>query len=235
MPDKYNEVFDEIIRIPWSEEFSHGPKFHNEPMVYGSPYDETIKLEADMLFVEDIPHIWDYLGYKDFWFTSNVYTYRSEEILPGHNYRYDFISNDLPNVYNGMMFFRKGDLAGEFFKMATFIMANWKETSENFLDHRRPLQMSTDVVYAMATMFLDIEDKVVDNKFKFGFVHMKNDLMGWDRNYGHKKWYHNVQSFVAEDLEIKVGHFKQVLPFHYYEKDFLTDEIIKKYERYLGI
>lgn len=236
VPDKYKEVFDEVIRIPWSIDLP-GPKFYNEPMAYFlTPYEETIKLEADMLLVNDLWNIWDkYLRSKVFWFTSNVYTYRNEKIFLSRRYREDFISNKLPNVYNGLMYFKTGDFSIEFFKTAAYIFKNWQNVSEQLLDHTRPTDVSTDIVYAMATKYLDISDIVIDDDFNFGFVHMKNDLMGWDRKYGYTKWYDNVQSFVTDDLEIKVGHYKQIYPFHYHHKDFLTDAIIKKYERHLGI
>lgn len=236
IPDKYKEVFDNIIQMPWSS-LDIGPRFHNEPMAYFlSPYDETIKIEADMLLVKDLWPIWDeYLKFKSLWFTSNVYTYRNEKIFWSPSYREDFISNKLPNVYNGLMYFKGGDFSTNFFKAASYIIKNWHEVSEQLLDHTRPKELSTDIVYAMATKYLDIEEIVIDDDLDFGFVHMKNDLMGWDRKYGHSKWYNNIQCFISDDLEIKVGHYKQLLPFHYYHKEFLTDAIIKKYERYLGI
>lgn len=236
IPDKYKQVFDEIIRVSWST-LASGPRFYNEPQAYFmTPYEETIKIEADMLLVKDLWPIWnEYLRFKLFWFTSTVYTYRNEKIVQVPNYREDFISNQLPNVYNGMMYFKKGDFSTNFFSTASYIFKNWKEVSRQLLDYTRPKDASTDVVYAMATKYLDIEEIVIDNDFDFGFVHMKNDLQGWDRKYGHSKWYDNVQCFVTDELEIKVGHYKQVLPFHYHHKEFLTDAIIKKYERYLGI
>lgn len=236
VPDKYKEIFDEIIRIPWSI-LETGPKFFNEPMAYFlTPYEETIKLEADMLMVKDLLPIWnEYLKFKLFWFTSNIYTYRNEKICWPPNYREDFISNELPNVYNGMMYFRMGDFSTEFFKCSAYIFKHWQEVSQQLLNYTRPRDPSTDIVYAMATKYLDISDIVIDDDFDFGFVHMKNDLMGWDRKYGYGKWYDNVTCFINADLEIKVGHYKQKYPFHYHHKSFLTDEIIKKYERYLGI
>ncbi len=235
VPDKYKEVFDEVIRIPWST-LESGPKFHNEPMVgFLSPYEETIKIEADMLLVKDLWPVWnEYLRFKLLWFTSNVYTYRNEKIFWSPDYREDFLSNKLPNVYNGLMYFRMGEFSTEFFKVSTYIFKYWKETSEQLLDYTRPRDASTDVVYAMATKMLDISDIVIDD-FDFGFVHMKNGLQRWDRKYGYNNWYDNVQCFISDDLEIKVGHYKQLLPFHYHHKSFLTDAIIKKYERHLGI
>ena len=237
VPDKYKEVFDEVLRVPWSHDLDPGPRFHSEPHAYWStPYEETIKLEADILMTKDLCHVWnEYLQFKLFWFTSNVYTYRNEKIIPSYNYRDDFVSNALPNVYNGMMYFRKGSFSTEFFKCAAYIFNNWKEVSEQLLDHTRPQDASTDVVYALATKVLDISDIVIDDDHNFGFVHMKNDLQGWDQKYGYNNWYDNVQCFVSDDLEIKIGHYKQILPFHYQEKSFLTDDIIKKYERHLGI
>ncbi len=237
VPDKYKLTFDEIIRIPWSTSIESGPVFCNEPMAYFlSPYEETIKIEADILLTKDLWPVWnEYLRFKLFWFTSNVYTYRNEKIFRPEGYRNDFISNSLPNVYNGLMYFKKGDFSSNFFKTSAYIFKNWKEISQQLLDHTRPREASTDIVYAMATKYLDIEEIVIDDDLDFGFVHMKNDLQGWDRKYGYSKWNDNVTCFINNDLEIKVGHYKQIYPFHYHHKDFLTDAIIKKYERHLGI
>ena len=71
VPDKYKEVFDEIISIPWSTDLEPGPRFYNEPMTYWlTPYEETIKLEADMLMVKDLWNIWnEYLRFKVLLFT----------------------------------------------------------------------------------------------------------------------------------------------------------------------
>lgn len=235
IPEKYRQVFDEIIPIPWVDSSGSGAKFYNEPLTYFfSPYDETFKLESDVLLVKDLSQIWECLSYHDFWFMSKVYTYRNEQIFPSKKYRGDFISNKLPNVYNGMMYFKKEELATEFFNMAGFIIKYWEILRKETLDHNRPVNLSTDVVYAMATKFLDIEDKVI-NDFDFGFVHLKNELMNWDIRYGHKKWYDNIQFFINDDMEIKINHFKQTYPLHYYEKNFLTDALIKKYEKHLGI
>ncbi|MFP3435816.1 hypothetical protein SB781_39315, partial [Paraburkholderia sp. SIMBA_061] len=59
IPNKYKEVFDYIIEFPWDDlNFeSDELKFRNEWKIYHcSPFEETIKIESDMLLMSDISH-----------------------------------------------------------------------------------------------------------------------------------------------------------------------------------
>jgi hypothetical protein len=108
VPDHYREVFDEVIDIPWIDAAAQSEwKLENEWKAYHvTPYRETIKLDADMLFTADIAHWWKLLSTRDFWACTSVETYRGE-IATSDYYRKTFTSNSLPNVYTAFMYFRE--------------------------------------------------------------------------------------------------------------------------------
>ena len=238
LDDKYKEVFDEIIEIPWGDmaEKSY-KKFQNEWKAgFITPYDKTIKLEADMIMTDSIDHWWNYFDIHDFLFTHKVVNYRNEEIT-SRKCRHTFDSNALPNVYNGVMYFDKNTpTALEFFKMAEMISKDYDTFSTEFLDFTRPKTLDKDTVYGLATHLTQLDDKIVRDDVPVPtFVHMKRELMNWELAYEDKEWYKCVDYWFDADMHLYVSSFKQHLPFHYQHKEFMTDDIIKKYEKYLGI
>ena len=65
---KYAWAFDNIIEIPWNDHAADSSwKLENEWKTYHmSPYDETVKLDCDMLFFNDIAAWWDAMSGHDF-------------------------------------------------------------------------------------------------------------------------------------------------------------------------
>jgi len=235
IPDKYKQVFDEVIDVPWGDMSSKNRKFENEWKTYHiTPWEETIKVESDILFTSDITNWWRFLSDKHLWFTSDVHTYRNE-IIHNRACRQLFDDNGLPNVYNGLMFFKKCDLALKFFELAEIIFKNFPIFSKEILDKSRPLWPDTDTVYAMAVKILEIEPLVMQhNVYMPTFVHMKAELQNW-MTFNSYDWTNQIHATLTDDLELKISMYKQNLPVHYHVKSFITDEIIGKYERHLGI
>ena len=110
IPDDYREVFDEIIDVPWLDEASiSGWKLENEWKAFHvTPYEETIKLDADMLFTNDILEWWEILSRQDVWAATDVETYRGDLIVSDY-FRKTFTANDLPNIYTAFMYFKAND------------------------------------------------------------------------------------------------------------------------------
>jgi len=68
------------------------------------------------------------------------------------------------------------------------------------------------------------------------FVHMKSQLQGWpDDNFMQENWMKMITHSFNKDCELKVGNYRQVLPFHYHVKEFMTDKKIALMEKRLGI
>jgi hypothetical protein len=236
IPDKYRAVFDEIIDIPWLDEANSSDwKLENEWKVYHvTPYEETIKLDADMLFPTDISQWWDIMAANDLTFATKAKTFRGEAVTSDY-YRKTFTANGLPDVYSALMYFRYSDRAEEFFKMAEVIFHNWEHFFFKFLDETRPTFVSTDVVYALALRCLDIEDEVTVPNPVPAFVHMKSGVQNFGGITVGENWLRKIATTLTDDLDLQIGTHRQFLPVHYHRKEFLTDQMIHTYERILGL
>lgn len=238
MPDKYREVFDQVIEIPWGDlAENYDNKFHNEWKAgHISPYDETVKIEADMILTSCIDDWWDYMDMYDMLFSHRVKNYRNEQITSRYC-RGVFDSNNLPDIYNGFMYYKKDNANTlEFFKMAEMITKDYDRFSGEFLDHKRPKLLDTDTVYALALKLIGKEKEFIRKDIYMPtFVHMKKELMNWELQYESFAWTQCIKYNFDSRMNLFVGNYKQTLPFHYHEKNFLTDDTISMYEKHLGI
>jgi len=232
VPAKYREVFDQIIEIPWGDESATiGWKLKNEWKVYHiSPYTETIKVAADMLWLEDVEYWWDYLSATtDFYVCSEARTHRSD-VISSDSYRQTFTANDLPNIYSDITWFRKKGEAEDAFALIEEIFKSWEEWFMMALEGRhRPVICSTDVVYALALKTAGI--KFVPLEFPV-MTHLKPNLLDIGE-WGFWSEYLRVDFTPA--CQCYIGGYRQTLPLHYQEKDFLTDQMITYLEKAVGV
>lgn len=236
VPDHYRAVFDEVLEVIWLDEAADSEwKLENEWKAFHmTPYRETIKLDADMLFTTDISHWWDILARQDVWACTDVETYRGD-LITSDVFRKVFTENDLPNVYTAFLYFKANDEAMELFQMAEIIYHNWQKFFYEYLDETRPNYVSTDVVFALAIKLLGRADEFTFPAFPAPrFVHMKTQLQGWPEGAS-ENWLTHLPCIVTPELEVRVGRYKQVLPLHYHLKEVITDEIIATYEKALGL
>lgn len=239
VPAKYREVFDEVVEIPWKDHAADSEwKLENEwKTIYMTPYDETVKLDADMLFLSDVSNWWDYLTESDGVFATRPRTYRGE-IITSDYYRKVFTENDLPNIYTACFYFKKNELNFELFKLAEFIFNNWQRCFYEFLQpEHRPRVVSTDVVFAIAAKIMDYQSY---NKLATvdvpTFVHMKSRLQHWPEDqFMSEDWTQMINSYFSRDCQLRIGSYIQHLPFHYHVKNFVSDRIIEIMERRLGL
>jgi len=237
MPGKYHDVFDHITSIPWTDQAATSKwKIENKwKYYYMTPFDETVILDADMLFPADISHWWDTLSSKDIWITDKPRTYKGQ-IITSTKFRTAFVSNNLPNVYTAFMYFKKSEVAAELFKMTEYIFNNWERFYYNYLDENRPKNLSGDVAYALAIKILGIENECFGNLESVPtFVHMKSHLQNIREELLTEDWTTNIPTYFADDGSFKIGNYQQTLPFHYQVKHWLTDEIIQTLEKRVGV
>lgn len=236
VPNHYRAVFDEVIDVPWLDEAKSSDwKLENEWKAFHcSPYEHTVKLDADMVFTTDVSPWWDVLATQDMWFCTDARTYTDLPVT-SDVFRKCFTANRLPDVYTAFMSFRWTDTSREVFEMAEHIFHNWERFFELFLEpETRPRLVSTDVVFALALKVLDRVEDCTHARFGYPrIVHLKSGLQGW-QGVG-EAWTHHVPVTLTSDLTLKIARERQTLPVHYNDKDFLTDHMIATYERVLGI
>jgi hypothetical protein len=230
VPDQYKAVFDNIIEIPWYDDALNSTwKIENRWKIYHiTPYDETVLLDADMLFLTNVDHWWKYLSKKyDLFITSNVKTYRNE-LVTNNYYRKAFVRNNLPNTYSAFTYFKKSQFSKEFWLLVEIISKNWEEFYNRFLPNYKSKYLSMDLVFALAIKILDIEDQVTTNFNYPTFVHMKSIVQNWQKISN--EWIELVPISFNKECELKIGNFQQTGIFHYTEKKFLNRDIENSYQ-----
>ena len=229
--DEHRNTFDYIVELPYDEnEQNSSWKLGNEYQVFSlTPFKETVKLESDLLFTRSIEHWWSAFRLRDVFLSTGCKNYR-QEISNNRSYRKFFDDNELPDVYNGLMYFRYSQLASEFFLTAQEIYKNWDYIKTHLLKNCREDKPSTDVLYALTTKVIGSDRCTVPSMNFVNFVHMKNQInqFGGDN----QAWTEIVMHERDCDM-IRINNLNQYDPVHYFDKNYITDDILNDYrERY---
>jgi|TARA_R110001592_G_scaffold93098_3_gene270575 hypothetical protein len=234
--DKHKQMFDDIVDIPWGDHATGDWKVENRWKIYHAcPYENTIVMDADMIVLQDISVWFEFLKNYKLFFTSNVYTYRNE-VITNTYYRKTFETNHLPNIYTGLHYFEKSDLAHEFYAWLELITNNWETFYRQHAGGRLYQRTcSIDLSASIATKIMNIETLVTNPRVQYpSFTHMKPRIQNWSNDVL-DRWQDRVGTYLSEDLQLKIGNYKQSGIFHYTEDDFVNDRIIELYEKSLGI
>ena len=188
-------------------------KLINDWQVYeASPFEYTIKLEADMIIPYSIDYWWDILKDRDIVVSSTIRNYKGI-ISDSKYYRSFIVDNKLPDVYNAITYFKKSEQAEYFYKLVRNLFENWDEY-KTILKCNENEVATTDWVYALACHIMGEEQTTLKTFTQMSMIHMKqhvNDLLTED-------W---TKELVYEYNDILNIHtFSQYYPFHYHIKDF---------------
>lgn len=210
--DEQRQVFDYIVEAP---EHELGP-YGTEAFLFElTPFKETIKLESDLLFTRSIDHWINVFRLRDLVLSTGCRNYQ-QEISDVRQYRKMFDDNLLPDVYNGLMYFRFTKTARDFFDTAKQIYQNWNLIA-NELKNCRESVPSTDVVFALAAQIVGQELCTLPSADFVNFTHMKPAINGFNEDLKFN------EVFVTEHNNemIRINNLNQYHPVHYYDKDFV--------------
>jgi len=233
VPEEYKRVFDKIIDIPWYEKSDSRFKTEHRWKIYhATPYYETIVLDADVLVLQNLEYFWNFVSNYDLYYPTRVFTYR-QELVTDNYYRKAFVANNLPNVYNTLHYFKKCDKCKEYYTWVELINNNWELFYGHFCKSYFPKTASMDITCAIAAKIMDIDTEITNARQDLPMlVHMKPAIQGWKE--GVTRWQNRVGTYLTDDLKLKIGNHLQSTVFHYTEDDFVTDEMIRKYEQCLN-
>jgi len=195
-------------------------KLQNDWQVYeASPYDETIKLEADMILPRDISHWFDVMSAQDIVVCDKIRNFKGE-ISDCKVYRRFIDENNLPDVYNAITYFKKSPLAKRFFDIVRDVFENWDEYKSIFKCSPTE-KCTTDWAYSIACHIIGVDKTTLPGFSELSMVHMKQ----WVNGLPSETW---TDTLVYEILptQIRVNTYPQRYPFHYHIKKF-SDKLVK--------
>lgn len=230
--ERYRQAFDKVVVLPSKNLAVNSTwKVENYYQLYdASPYDETVTVDADTLFVSDISDWWDEMGKYDIDITSKIYNYKNE-IIKENCFRKDFYKVGLPDIHNGFLYFKKGRLAHTLFKQIEKYAVEWKTITKRIYGSEN-IHYSSDNALNIAVQELGIISECIHSDVIPTFVHMKTLLQGWE-NAEDKDWRKYINYEFDENMGLKIGGYTIKIPFHYHIREFISDELLEKYECFL--
>lgn len=217
-------VFDEVVEF--NEQQGWDVRSWMDKL---SPWDNTVCLDADMMFFRDCSHWIDYFVENcDLYIPNKSYTYRNE-VVSSDYYRRAFTKNDLPNLYSFYTFFKKDSaIAKEFFDLNRYIVTYPTEFSNTFLAEHKPTVVGTDEAFALSAKILDIYDEI---SYPLDFprvVHWKVEIQNFP--WPAERASDHIGFYLDRNAKLKLGNYQQFNIVHYVEKDKMTDELINVLE-----
>lgn len=189
--------------------------------IHASPYEHTIKIDADMLFFKEwqlpMVQLKELTDKGIHLLSARPYTFRNEPMTARHC-RALFDDNNLPDVYSALFYFDKKQISWDFFARVRQIFIDWEFERLRLVNPlTRPVEASTDVVYAMALSDLNYDALSCD---LLKFVHMKSEL-NFMPIYGQSiadDWTRSIDWFVTDSGDFLIENYKQSIPLHYHIK-----------------
>lgn len=232
VPPHYLEVFDHVIPVP-----DERPEFVRENwrvdnfvrMYDLTPYDQSVTLDADMLFFDDVSHWWDVLSPADIVGATAV-TYRGEPIVD-NSLRANLYEIGLPDLHNGFFFFRQGDVAKRLFATMTDYLDDWDGTCRRHFG--RTVPFSSDCALLLSIRDNGLEEASAGPRPGIPrFIHMKACLQGWPGvDPSEREWRHHAAHRFDSRLQLYIDDVRIGDPFHYHVRDFVTDDLLRSYEK----
>lgn len=221
---KNKSIYHKIIPLPYGDQ---APKSYwkliNDWQVYeASPYEYTIKLEADLFIPQSINHWWDVLKQRDLVISTTVRDFM-QQVSPSRVYRRFIDDNKLPDTYNAITYFKKSETAKYFFEVVRHIFENWPEFRA-ILKCNPYEEATTDFVYALAAHIVGVEKCTMPNFKEMSMIHMKRLI----NNLPTEDW---TDALIYELLPhtLRINSCPQYYPFHYHIKTF-SNKLLKAYE-----
>ena len=227
VPRKYASLFDEIIEIPWVDMNFAATSYIAEQRwkaFHITPYEETVLLDTDMIFLSEVSHWWKYLSKQDICFTNNVFSYRNQKVTSDF-YRKAFSENNLPSVYCAFHYFKQNDTCLKYYKTLENICKDFESYYKKYIVKSRPELSSMDINHALACLITDTNTNTCEC---LNFVHMKSKVQ--DIENISSNWSDSLPYYFTDDLKLKIGNYLQHGIFHYTENKFCND-VIAKYEK----
>jgi len=211
--------FDQIIEFPHMDRSSDEWKLVNDWQVYdASPYDETFKIESDVLITRNIDSWWEACANRDLAIAHGCVNYKNQ---PSHvrDYRLIFDKNDLPDIYNGITYFKKGKVAESFFGTVRNIFEKW-DNFKTILRYCPDNEIATtDVVYAIATILHGEEQCIIPSAINpLKWAHMKPRMS----NIVSDDWTKELFFEILADGQMKICNYSQFYPVHYVHKSLVN-------------
>lgn len=210
--DKNGTPYDVTYAVPFKDYDNDTFRIATDCQVYEfSPYEQTIKLEADIFIPNDISWWFDVLKDRDLAIATTIRDH-ANNISKNRFYRKFIDANALPDTYNAITYFKKSDIAKQFYAIVSDVFLNWNSFKPVYTLPDIP---TTDEVYAIAASILGVKHAVMPTFTEMSMIHMKNFILDIEL----EDWTNQLLYEFTQD-NFKIETIPQLYPIHYHVKSF---------------
>lgn len=195
-------------------------RFEYEAQAYDlSPYDVTFKFDSDMIvpgesYLKDMENLVQNMG-----IVSGIACTLDGTPSRSNIYRKIETAMDVPIIYSALFGFKKCQAASNFFSEVKRLFSQWYALPLLSAD----LPATTDTLYSVAWRTL----KLPEPTYGLPFLHMKPGIAGSAIPYN---WTRQIPYSLDAQGRLHVNSHQIRIPFHYFDKEFLSDSILERLE-----
>lgn len=183
-----------------------------------SPYEVTLKTDADLLWPTDC-FMEGYFGFVErIDIASGVACDLSGTLVECEIYRQKELELGWPTFYSAVWGFNKSPKAKQFFDRSFQIYENWWALNSKI----GGLPFTTDSVLSLA-YFMEYAKATIPHGLSF--IHAKEGVCG---PLMPDNWSASVPKAIDLNGNVYINNRKLSLPFHYYDKNFLSDVLLDR-------
>jgi hypothetical protein len=207
--------FDQVRLFPHGDHCADQEwKLANDWQIYdSSPYEHTLKIEADIYLPRSIDHWWHTLCNHDLVLMTTIRNY-TNAISQEKFYRRFITQNQLPDIYNAITYFKKSSTAQKFYLIVRDIFENWPQYLSILRDSGQT-EPSTDFVYSLAAHIMGVEHCTLPAFSEFSMIHMKQMINGLSTH----DWTDQL-IYEIDPVSFRINTIPQLYPVHYHIKSF---------------
>lgn len=235
VPKKYFDAFDYIVELPFGNT-GHSDGFHGSniwQMRYCSPFDETIYLDYDTLFVNvDVPLLWEQFRDYDIAMPAIARTYRNQIANKSTAFSIEN-SYDLPALYSNLIYFKHdAPLAIEWFKMADPIFQNWRDVYNNHFTEKKPQTFNKTILCNLVTHYLDVASDISIVLNNFYDMHSHSQYL-WNEDISENftdtlNYWVTPKNIIIENSVLRSGII------HYRDEQFISKDLVDDFRKIIS-
>tara|TARA_B100001057_G_C22866627_1_gene956763 strand:- start:1424 stop:2329 length:906 start_codon:yes stop_codon:yes gene_type:complete len=231
VPKVYEHAFDYIVELPYGNS-AHKDGFHGMNLwqiYYASPYQETIYVDYDTLFVNtDINDLWDVMSVtKEISVPKRALSYRNFPTPPMWRFEFE-IQYDLPTNFYNLIYWHKESLqAREWFKMCDPVFQHWRSIYTKQFPDKKPDRFEKNLLGNVVTAYVDLTNEIGVNlnnhydlhRYSHGSFPVFEEIpLSWTEQLNY--WVTDNRKIQIENSIIGSGII------HYSDENFISDEIL---------
>lgn len=195
VPKKYEEAFDYIIELPFGRTDSNHEDIFIDfwQLYYCTPFEETMFINTFSYAISNIDSLWDISAFGDvglltsFDFQGN----KSELWLIQDTEKTEFLK-----LSGDVVYFKKGEKAAEFFKMADPAFKNWRQLYQIFADN---IKYKNFELTAMVNVVLTLIGESFDLRDEFSYTNLLSRFGDYQRT-DNREWINQLNIWIDQDL-----------------------------------